>query len=121
MSDETAVYQRLEAAVSVTALVGQNIYSIIRTQEDEPPAVVITPVSSVPFNVLSETPPLDRRRIQIAVYARDYDQARAINLACRDEMERDGFSLQLGESFHDFESDTKLFSISSDYSLIQGR
>lgn len=127
MSDETAVYQRLVAAASVTDLLPVNgngdktIYPIVRTQDDPVPAVVLSPISSVPFSVMHGRPPLDRRRVQVAVYAEDYDQARALNIAIRDEMERADFSHQIGESFHDFESDTKLFRISSDYSLIQGR
>lgn len=112
MADESIVYTTLTAG---SPSLGARVFAIIAEQGAVAPYVVYSLISSVPLDNLEGRPSLDNRRVQIDCYATTYKAAKNLFYACRDRLE--AISHLTSESFVNYESDTKLFRVSGDFSL----
>ena len=103
----------LIAAAPVTAIVGDRVSYVTRSQSLAAPAVLLTVVSTVPQNQLAGAPTLDQSRVQLDVYADSYTQARALATACRNALEAAGYVTE--SEIDNFEPDVPEFRITQDY------
>ncbi len=121
------IYQVLRDEMKANAdfltAVGHRVYPQVAPLGTATPYVTMTLVSDVPYNSLDSTTRAERlsaQRVQIDVYAQTYEQARDVANHVEDALgglARSDIKVELDESEHLYESDTKLHRISSDYTV----
>lgn len=116
--EEDAVYRILAASSPVTALVAGRVYPD-RASSAALPYVVYSRVSGVPDLLIEGGASFDRYRVQVDCYAATKTAARALAIAVRAAIEAEGYCIGVNPS--NFKEDTKTFSDSRDYSLIESR
>lgn len=81
MNPSKAIHYKLSNDATITSYVGTNIFQVRVTQEATYPAIMIQKISDVPYSD-DEGNNLFRARIQVNVYAADYNTAHNIALRC---------------------------------------
>lgn len=84
----------LTNAAGVTALVGQRVSPLIRSQDESLPCVVLTLASVSPMNHLNGPATLEANRLEVASFAATYDAALEVADACRVALEAAGVIYQ---------------------------
>lgn len=105
----------LLAAPSVTALVGQRISPLLRTQAETVPCVVLTRAGLDPFNCLSEPPTLNLNRVQLSAWAVTYDGARALADACRTALEAAGIVMESETDAEGYAPDVNEYRVTQNF------
>jgi hypothetical protein len=112
VADESVVYTAL---TSGSPSLGSPVYAIITPQGAVAPYVIYSLISAVPLDNLEGRPGMDNRRVQIDCYALTLKAAKTLFYACRERLE--SIAHLSSEGFVNYESDTKLFRASGDFSL----
>lgn len=119
MTTEANIVQQLLTDPNVSAVVGDRVYAELRTQADTVPAVTVELLSGTPANTLDGRPRVDRRILILTAYAKDRPTVKTLAYNVRDSLELTGHMLQEGPV--DYDPDSKLWSISLEFSFWQGR
>ena len=106
---------------AITGYVNDRIYPLLRDEGAALPAVVYTIVSLDPQGNLDGIDGSQRQyRVQIDCWSRTYDEMDLLALAVRDRMNTAATNFktvfQPGSGFDEYESETKLYRRSADYS-----
>ena len=109
----------VEAAVK-TALkgntsAGNNVFAAVLPHNAARPAITYQVINAEPINSFAGSSGLDRVMLQIDAWASTYDSALQIAGEIRPLMEAAGFKGLLDSRRTEFEDDTKLYRVSSDY------
>lgn len=123
MSPGEAVLQALVDAQGVTVLVGRRIYPVQLPEKATFPAVVVTGVSQVPESTFTSTPAdeISGSRVQVDVYAKQYDDAHQIAEAIEDVLCAPPIGGIKLDSRELFETNTRLARVNVDFSIWRGR
>ena len=113
MADLSKIKTYLSVA-GVSAIVSTRVYPVITPKNPTPPYIVYREVSNVPQNVLAaEDAPIDRSRIQIDCYARQFSEVQTMKAAVRAALVAYGKVL-VGQDL--FEEETRLHRSIIDFS-----
>ena len=126
MSHIKAVREVLEADTAVFALVGKRFFPEVLPQNVTLPAAVLTLVSDVGQDAFrtNAASVLRNARVQVDLYARDFDECEAAADAVDDAMQANhgpSFSARQSNRQHFFEKQTNLYRVSLDFSVWRGR
>lgn len=119
MSIEVDLVNVLKADVSIAAVVGARIYPEIAPQDPTYPLIIFHVISTVPVNSMDGHNNLDNVRVQINPWATTYKQAKQIELLVRNAMNNTNVfkSTCIDARGLQYEPETKLYAMSSDYSI----
>ena len=119
------VFPLLSANSAVTDIVGTNpvrVYpagNIPQSATSDPnaniPCVTWQTISGMPENMLADRPVVDNQRIQIDCWALTFGQANSLGDAVQAALELNGYCVSING--HDFDSDTKRYRTSFDWSF----
>lgn len=102
---------------------GSRVYGVVLPQvaQDEGlPAVSYQRISSAPVNDYDGHSNLDKVRIQVDAWARTYGAAKQLAGEIRAALTAASFKALLESDFDEFEEESKLYRVSTDYELWQG-
>lgn len=119
MSIETEFRSALVQHAGLAALVGDRIYPVIAPDEVDKPYLVYHVIGGIPLVSFSGVNVIKNERIQVTAWARTYAEIRAIHEQVRAALLASAILsiVPLDDGIDDYEQDTKLYGIRSDYSV----
>lgn len=120
---DNAIYQILVAASGVTALVAQNIFTVVAAQLDLTAYVVIHLIDITPENTKDGISKLDEARIQVNAFHSTKQQADSLALQIRTALDRyrgtiGSFTIDriiFQDARNDFDEDRKIYQVQQDF------
>ena len=116
---EIVLLRTLREDAGLSALVGNKVFALVIPQGTKLPCITFQPLGGRPANTLSGASGLEEIYLQIDVWARDYDEAKAIAKAVRSAMPPSGprFSAHLIEDQDLYEDGTNYFRVSMEFKV----
>lgn len=116
---ETVLLRMLQEDAGLSTLVGSKVFALVIPQGTKLPCITFQRIGGMPANTLSGHSGLEEIDLQIDVWARDYDEAKAIAKAVRAAMPPSGprFSAHLIEDQDLYEDGTNYFRVSMEYKV----
>ena len=116
---ETALLRTLREDAGLSALVGNKVFALVIPQGTKLPCITFQRIGGMPANTLSGHSGLEEIDLQIDVWARDYDEAKAIAKAVRAAMPPSGprFSAHLIEDQDLYEDGTNYFRVNMEFKV----
>jgi Protein of unknown function (DUF3168) len=118
---EPALYARLAAHAGVSALCGTRIYPLVIPQEETPvyPVLVYQRISADHIASLAGHSGLCNARVQIDCWGRSYADTRELAAVLDNAMTADDedFSALVLSDLDDYEPETQLYRVSTDFSV----
>ena len=116
---ESVLLRMLQEDAGLSALVGSKVFPLFIPSGNYLPCVTFQRLGGRPANTLSGAYGLEEIDLQIDVWARDYDEAKAIAKAVRSAMPPSGpqFSAHLIEDQDLYEDGTNYFRVSMEYTV----
>ena len=116
---EIVLLRTLREDAGLSALVGNKVFALVIPQGTKLPCITFQRIGGRPANTLSGHSGLEEIDLQIDVWARDYDQAKAIAKAVRAAMPPSGprFSAHLIEDQDLYEDGTNYFRVNMEFKV----
>ncbi|WP_289107034.1 DUF3168 domain-containing protein [uncultured Bilophila sp.] len=116
---EIVLLRTLREDAGLSALVGNKVFALVIPQGTKLPCITFQRIGGMPANTLSGHSGLEEIDLQIDVWARDYDEAKAIAKAVRAAMPSSGprFSAHLIEDQDLYEDGTNYFRVSMEFKV----
>ena len=116
---EIVLLRTLREDAGLSALVGSKVFALVIPQGTKLPCITFQRIGGMPANTLSGHSGLEEIDLQIDVWARDYDEAKAVAKAVRAAMPPSGpqFSAHLIEDQDLYEDGTNYFRVSMEYKV----
>ena len=116
---EIVLLRTLREDVGLSALVGNKVFALVIPQGTKLPCITFQRIGGMPANTLSGHSGLEEIDLQIDVWARDYDEAKAIAKAVRAAMPPSGprFSAHLIEDQDLYEDGTNYFRVNMEFKV----
>lgn len=116
---EIVLLRTLREDAGLSALVGNKVFALVIPQGTKLPCITFQRIGGVPANTLSGHSGLEEIDLQIDVWARDYDEAKAIAKAVRSAMPPSGprFSAHLIEDQDLYEDGTNYFRVNMEFKV----
>ena len=116
---ETVLLRMLQEDAGLSALVGSKVFPLFIPSGNYLPCVTFQRLGGMPANTLSGHSGLEEIDLQIDVWARDYDEAKAIAKAVRAAMPPSGpqFGAHLIEDQDLYEDGTNYFRVSMEFKV----
>ena len=116
---ETVLLRMLQEDAGLSALVGSKVFPLFIPSGNYLPCVTFQRLGGRPANTLSGASGLEEIDLQIDVWARDYDEAKAIAKAVRAAMPPSGprFSAHLIEDQDLYEDGTNYFRVNMEFKV----
>lgn len=116
---EIVLLRTLREDAGLSALVGNKVFALVIPQGTKLPCVTFQRLGGMPANTLSGHSGLEEIDLQIDVWARDYDEAKAIAKAVRAAMPPSGprFSAHLIEDQDLYEDGTNYFRVNMEFKV----
>ena len=116
---EIVLLRTLREDAGLSALVGNKVFALVIPQGTKLPCITFQRIGGMPANTLSGHSGLEEIDLQIDVWARDYDEAKAIAKAVRSAMPPSGpqFSAHLIEDQDLYEDGTNYFRVSMEFKV----
>ena len=116
---ETVLLRMLQEDAGLSALVGSKVFPLFIPSGNHLPCVTFQRLGGRPANTLYGASGLEEIDLQIDVWARDYDEAKAIAKAVRAAMPPNGevFGAHLIEDQDLYEDGTNYFRVSMEYKV----
>ena len=116
---ESVLLRMLQEDAGLSALVGSKVFPLFIPSGNFLPCVTFQRIGGRPANTLSGASGLEEIDLQIDVWARDYDEAKAIAKAVRAAMPPSGdvFGAHLIEDQDLYENGTTYFRVSMEYKV----
>lgn len=116
---EIVLLRTLREDAGLSALVGNKVFALVIPQGTKLPCITFQRIGGVPANTLSGHSGLEEIDLQIDVWARDYDEAKAIAKAVRAAMPPSGprFSAHLIEDQDLYEDGTNYFRVNMEFKV----
>lgn len=116
---EIVLLRTLREDAGLSALVGSKVFALVIPQGTKLPCITFQRIGGMPANTLSGHSGLEEIDLQINVWARDYDEAKAIAKAVRAAMPPSGprFSAHLIEDQDLYEDGTNYFRVNMEFKV----
>ena len=116
---EIVLLRTLREDAGLSALVGNKVFALVIPQGTKLQCITFQRLGGRPANTLSGASGLEEIDLQIDVWARDYDEAKAIAKAVRSAMPPSGprFSAHLIEEQDLYEDGTNYFRVSMEFKV----
>lgn len=116
---EIVLLRTLREDAGLSVLVGSKVFALVIPQGTKLPCITFQRIGGMPANTLSGHSGLEEIDLQIDVWARDYDEAKAIAKAVRAAMPPSGprFSAHLIEDQDLYEDGTNYFRVSMEFKV----
>ena len=116
---EIVLLRTLREDAGLSALVGNKVFALVIPQGTKLPCITFQRIGGMPANTLSGHSGVEEIDLQIDVWARDYDEAKAIAKAVRAAMPPSGprFSAHLIEDQDLYEDGTNYFRVSMEFKV----
>lgn len=116
---ESVLLRMLQEDAGLSALVGSKVFPLFIPSGNHLPCVTFQRLGGRPANTLYGASGLEEIDLQIDVWARDYDEAKAIAKAVRAAMPPNGevFGAHLIEDQDLYEDGTNYFRVSMEYKV----
>ena len=116
---EIVLLRTLREDAGLSALVGNKVFALVIPQGPKLPGIPFQRLGGRPANTLSGASGLEEIDLQIDVWARDYDEAKASAKAVRAAMQPSGprFSAHLIEDQDLYEDGTNYFRVSMEFKV----
>ena len=116
---EIVLLRTLREDAGLSALVGNKVFALVIPQGTKLPCITFQRLGGGPANTLSGASGLEEIDLQIDVWARDYDEAKAIAKAVRFAMPPSGqrFSAHLIEDQDLYEDGTNYFRVNMEFKV----
>lgn len=116
---EIVLLRTLREDAGLSALVGNKVFALVIPQGTKLPCITFQRIGGMPANTLSGHSGLEEIDLQIDVWARDYDEAKAIAKAVRAAMPPSGprFSAHLIEDKDLYEDGTNYFRVNMEFKV----
>ena len=116
---EIDLLRTLREDAGLSALVGNKVFALVIPQGTKLPCITFQRIGGMPANTLSGHSGLEEIDLQIDVWARDYDEAKAIAKAVRAAMPPSGplFSAHLIEDQDLYEDGTNYFRVNMEFKV----
>ena len=116
---EIVLLRTLREDAGLSALVGNKVFALVIPQGTKLPCITFQRIGGMPANTLSGHSGLEEIDLQIDVWARDYDEAKAIAKAVRAAMSPSGpqFCAHLIEDQDLYEDGTNYFRVSMEFKV----
>ena len=116
---EIVLLRTLREDAGLSALVGNKDFALVIPQGTKLPCITFQRIGGMPANTLSGHSGLEEIDLQIDVWARDYDEAKAIAKAVRSAMPPSGprFSAHLIEDQDLYEDGTNYFRVNMEFKV----
>ena len=116
---EIVLLRTLREDAGLSALVGNKVFALVIPQGTKLPCITVQRIGGRPANTLSGHSGLEEIDLQIDVWARDYDEAKAIAKAVRAAMPPSGprFSAHLIEDQDLYEDGTNYFRVNMEFKV----
>ena len=116
---EIVLLRTLREDAGLSALVGNKVFALVIPQATKLPCITFQRIGGMPANTLSGHSGLEEIDLQIDVWARDYDEAKAIAKAVRAAMPPSGprFSAHLIEDQDLYEDGTNYFRVNMEFKV----
>ena len=116
---EIVLLRTLREDAGLSALVGNKVFALVIPQGTKLPCITFQRIGGMPANTLSGHSGLEEIDLQIDVWARDYDDAKAIAKAVRSAMPPSGpqFGAHLSEDQDLYEDGTNYFRVSMEFKV----
>ena len=116
---EIVLLRTLREDAGLSALVGNKVFALVIPQGTKLPCITFQRIGGMPANTLSGHSGLEEIDLQIDVWARDYDEAKAIAKAVRAAMPPSGprFSAHLIEDQDLYEHGTNYFRVNMEFKV----
>ena len=116
---EIVLLRTLREDAGLSALVGSKVFALVIPQGTKLPCITFQRIGGMPANTLSGYSGLEEIDLQIDVWARDYDEAKAVAKAMRAAMPPSGpqFSAHLIEDQDLYEDGTNYFRVSMEFKV----
>ncbi len=116
---EIVLLRTLREDAGLSALVGNKVFALVIPQGTKLPCITFQRIGGMPANTLSGHSGLEEIDLQIDVWARDYDEAKAIAKAVRAGMPPSGprFSAHLIEDQDLYEDGTNYFRVNMEFKV----
>ncbi len=113
---ESDIYTALTSYSALTDEVSTRIYPVELPDDASYPAIVYTNIGYMPENVLSQNNPECHARFQFDIWAKTYSECRTL-LSILHSAIAAGLTGVFFSTFEDKEQNTRLYRISTDYSI----
>lgn len=116
---EIVLLRTLREDAGLSALVGNKVFALVIPQGTKLPCITFQRIGGMPANTLSGHSGLEEIDLQIDVWARDYDEAKAIAKAVRFAMPPSGpqFGAHLIEDQDLYEDGTNYFRVNMEFKV----
>ena len=116
---EIVLLRTLREDAGLSALVANKVFALVIPQGTKLPCITFQRIGGMPANTLSGHSGLEEIDLQIDVWARDYDEAKAIAKAVRAAMPPSGprFSAHLIEDQDLYEDGTNYFRVNMEFKV----
>lgn len=116
---EIVLLRTLREDAGLSALVGSKVFALVIPQGTKLPCITFQRIGGMPANTLSGHSGLEEIDLQINVWARDYDEAKAIAKAVRFAMPPSGpqFGAHLIEDQDLYEDGTNYFRVNMEFKV----
>ena len=116
---EIVLLRTLREDAGLSALVGNKVFALVIPQGTKLPCITFQRIGGMPANTLSGHSGLEEIDLQSDVWARDYDEAKAIAKAVRAAMPPSGprFSAHLIEDQDLYEDGTNYFRVNMEFKV----
>ena len=116
---EIVLLRTLREDAGLSALLGNKVFALVIPQGTKLPCITFQRIGGMPANTLSGHSGLEEIDLQIDVWARDYDEAKAIAKAVRAAMPPSGprFSAHLIEDQDLYEDGTNYFRVNMEFKV----
>lgn len=116
---EIVLLRTLKADLGLSELIGNKVFALVIPQGTKLPCITFQRIGGMPANTLAGHSGLEEIDLQIDVWARDYDEAKAIAKAVRAAMPPSGpqFSAHLIEDQDLYEDGTNYFRVSMEFKV----
>ena len=116
---DIVLLRTLREDAGLSALVGNKVFALVIPQGTKLPCITFQRIGGMPANTLSGHSGLEEIDLQIDVWARDYDEAKAIAKAVRAAMPPSGprFSAHLIEDQDLYEDGTNYFRVNMEFKV----
>ena len=116
---EIVLLRTLREDAGLSVLVGSKVFALVIPQGTKLPCITFQRIGGMPANTLSGHSGLEEIDLQIDVWARDYDEAKAIAKAVRAAMSPSGpqFCAHLIEDQDLYEDGTNYFRVNMEFKV----
>ena len=116
---EIVLLRTLKADLGLSELIGNKVFALVIPQGTKLPCITFQRIGGMPANTLAGHSGLEEIDLQIDVWARDYDEAKAVAKAVRTAMPPSGpqFSAHLIEDQDLYEDGTNYFRVNMEFKV----